>query len=563
MTALIIIIIILYVSILFILGYIAKKRTTKDLEGVFLGNRQVGWFLLGTSMVATTYAPDTPLSVVGLIRTYGISGNWYWWSFILSYVAIAYIFARWWRRSGVITDVELTVIRYGNTPLAKFLRLSKAIYLGFILNVLILGWVFLGMAKVLSVSVPFDAFKNFSIVFELSQKIIPDSFVIISKEISLLVLIALLIVLIYDLIGGLMAVMLTDLIQFSIVIVTSILIGVYAIKECGGILQIKSSLSDIYSGSDVLNFLPGGKGFPLDAFMIMITVGWWAHYNSDGTGYFAQRINAAKSEKDSMLGVFLFTFLHFCLRTLPWLMVGIASLVLFPLDNPGAKYQEGAVLLKDPEIAFPLTVKIIGSDLLIFLFLFSMVAAFMSTVDTHLNWGASYIVNDLLLPLFNIKKRYVFIISKVVVVLLGVSAFLISTRINSIYKAWIIASALGGGLGISQILRWIWWRTNPYTEISAMLASLASTVLFIFLNPSLHPTYAILVSGMFSLLVAISVTLITKPVDNDVLWAFYEKVKPVGLWKQKESTLLKKWFICFLLSLLFVCILFVEVKIFS
>ena len=507
-------------------GYFARKHA-KTKEGYFLAGRTAPWYLAGISMVATTYASDTPLAITGIIAKQGLSGNWIWWCSAFTYVALAVFFAKLWRKSGVITDAELTTLRYGNSKTAKILRVIKALYLGVLLNSIVLGWVFLAMTKILKVMIPWqDIAKNPFISGII--KSIPDSLTIGSPENTLTIITILIVSLVYTLMGGLKAVIITDLFQFFLALTVAYVIAIKAVAEAGGIKSILTELQ----GSEIryTSPLPGEGGLPLTDFLICIFILWWAQYFSDGTGYLAQRVNSTRSEKDSSLAVLLFTFLNYWVRMIPWFLTALACLVIFPPHNPAARFQEGVLAINDREITYPLVIKVVAGEGFLGVALASFIAAFMSTVDTHLNWGTSYIINDVIDPKNKIPQKKLMMISRITTVLLAVLAVVVSTQIHSIVSAWILFFVFGAGLGFPQILRWFWWRVNPITEISSIITAFIIGVAS--LIAGLDELSALAITGISTLVVSITSTLMTKPVPYETLKKFCEKVEPIGFWPQ-------------------------------
>lgn len=531
MTALDILIIFLYFVVVIFLGFISKKYSGRGLEGYFLAGRSLPWYLAGISMVATTYAVDTPLAVTGIIRKYGISGNWLWWTWIPCYCLVAVLFAQLWRKSGVITDVELTIMRYGNVPSARLLRCIKALLLGVVINLIVLGWVFLAMVKVIHGVLPQSFLASMD---RFASQWVPEFMVISTPSATLIFLLILVIVLVYEWLGGLRGVVLTDFLQFAIVIVVAIVISMYAWNAVSSLPE-KVPISDKY-----LNLLPGENRFPISFFIICAFAGWWAHYSSDGTGYIAQRINSTIDTRHARLAVYLFVFVHFCIRIIPWLIAGIASLYLFPPDAPATFFAEGDIVAKDPEATYPVLIKKFLGPGWFGLAIASLMAAFMSTVDTHLNWGASCIVNDIVIPLKNPPPQKTLIISRLTSIFLAIAGILVAANLKDISSAWIIAGATGAGMGAAQILRWFWWRINAWSELTAILSSLAITIIAITKN--MNEFHVLALSGTTSFFIAIVTALITPPPEHSVIREFCNRVNPPGLWPEK-APIISLWFV--------------------
>lgn len=457
-------------------------------------------------MVATTFAADTPLAVTELVSKNGIAGNWLWWNMVLSGLLTVFFFARLWRRSEVITDVEFTELRYSGKP-AAILRGFRAIYLAIPINLIILGWVTLAFVKIIELSVGVNTWIALGI--------------------------CVLITLLYSSLSGLWGVVVTDFLQFFIAMVGSILLAFFATDAVGGIEGLKEGLVKVHGTQHgVLNFLPeiGSVWMPVSAFLVYLSVNWWAAWypgaEPGGGGYVAQRIFAAKDEKQSLLATLWFNIAHYALRPWPWIIVALASIVLYPaLEDK----QTGYILVMLNHLPFGIK----G------LMLAAFAAAYMSTVSTHLNWGSSYLVNDFYKRFINknaTEKHYVNV-AKYVTIGLVVAGALVTSQMNSIAKAWMFLLALGAGTGAVYILRWFWWRINAWSEISAMCASfIVSIFLQSFLrmdtsDPSIFAEVMLITVGI-STLIWISVTFLTQPESEDILIKFYRKIRPGGnLWK--------------------------------
>ncbi len=508
-----------------ILGIMGGKRGGDSIAGYFLANRRLAWYSLSFSMLITTYAPDTPLTVCSLIRKYGISGNWYWWSWIIAYAIIAVIIARLWHRSGVVTDAQLVTLRYGNTKISRFLRFFKALYSGVLINVIILSWVFLAMGKIIKVIVPWHELTG-NKVFSFLSSIVPDYITIISGEVTVILMLCLIVVLIYSWVGGLAAVVYTDVLQFFIGVIMGFVVAFFSIDLAGGWSGFVDGISKLRI--DYLTPLPGEGRYPLSYFLIAFSVVWWANIFSDGTGYIAQRINASRNEIEATKGVMFFIFLYFILRSIMWIIPGLAMLIIFPVETPASKLAEGALLERDPELGYALLMKIMAERGMAYIVIVGVFAVFMSTVDTHLNWGASYVANDILPYLgFNISERKKILVSKFSIVMFVILGLLISSRLTSIFSMWVIMASLGAGMGLAHLLRWFWWRVSPVTEITGTIASLLSTIIASLYK--MDEMNTLLLSGLASGSASILATLLYKP-DEHTAREFFEKVRPTGIW---------------------------------
>ena len=496
------------------------RRAGKDTSEFFLSGRSMPWWLAGTSMVATTFAADTPLAVSELVAYNGIAGNWLWWNFALGGVLTVFFFARLWRRSGVLTDVEFVELRYSG-PAAAWLRGIKAVYFGLLMNVIIIGWVSLAMETVIDVLFPgLTLFGR-------------ASFTLLGIKMSAsLVLVGLLVLLVgvYSLISGLWGVAVTDLFQFVLAMVGTTLLAVFALDlpEVGGLAGLKARLPET-----TFRMLPtigeavqgaGVLALSAAAFAAYVGVQWWASWypgaEPGGGGYIAQRMLGAKDERHAVFSVLWFNIAHYCLRPWPWILTALVALVLFPDENPRAAY---VLVMRDT----------LPPGLLGLLFA-AFLAAFMSTVSTQLNWGVSYLVNDgwrrFVRPDAD-EKHYVRV-GRVLTFLLAVLSVLVTTQLESISGAWSLILTASGGLGLVLILRWYWWRVNAWSELTATLVPLflAGLALLGVPVPGLldpFPTNLFAVVA-YTTLAWVTVTLFTPPTDTATLDAFYRRVRPAG-----------------------------------
>jgi len=504
------------------IGLYFTKRGGESLEQYFLSGRQAPWWLAGTAMVATTFAADTPLVVTGLVATKGVAGNWLWWNFVMSGMLTVFFFARLWRRAKVMTDAELAEVRYGGRP-AALLRGFRALYLALPINLIILGWVTRAMIKILTISLGLTDVRIAGVA--------------VSGEV-VAVGICFLITALYAVAAGMWAVLWTDLVQFVIKMSAVIVLAVYAARAVGGIEAMKTKLAAHFgSETAALSVLPvrvGADGLhayawmPLLTLAVYLSVQWWAAWypgaEPGGGGYVAQRIFSARSERDGVLATLLFQIAHYAVRPWPWIVTGLATVILYPglVDREAGYVRAFVDLLPTPWRGFMLA---------------GFAAAYMSTVGTHLNWGASYLVNDVykrFLKPNGTAKHYV-AVSRVATVLLFFASIVVTSRLSSVEKAWELLLALGAGTGLVLILRWYWWRINAWSEISAMIASFVVSLLaFRVIAPRFaaddpNRTAAVmLVTVACSTATWLAVTLLTKPEADAVLEAFYLRVRPGG-----------------------------------
>jgi Na+/proline symporter len=493
------------------IGLYYARRGGKSLNEFFLSGRSVPWWLAGISMVATTFAADTPLAVTGFVTTHGIAGNWVWWSSVMSGILTVFFFAKLWRRSGVLTDVEFIELRYGGKPAAA-LRLVRAIFQGVLVNTIIMGWVNLAMAKILALTLHLE--KNEAL------------------------LICLVLTTIYVMIGGLWGVLVTDVLQFALKMTMAVVLAVVAVAAVGGMGALQSKLAALDltrhagGGESVLAFFPTTNlaWLPFLTFATYIAVQWWASSypgaEPGGGGYIAQRIFSARSETDSLVATLFFNLAHYALRPWPWILVALASLVLYP---HGVLGPNGKV---DPELGYVQTMIDYLPAWLRGLMLAGFTAAYMSTIGTHLNLGASYLTNDLYRRFMRpsaSEKHYVFA-SRVATVVVMFLALAGANLMQSVGDAWIYLFNLTAGVGLVMILRWYWWRVNAWSEIAALCVSaLVANLLIVFKVFDGDPNVTalrLLVTVPVTTVVWLLVTFLTKPESQATLLRFYERVRP-------------------------------------
>ena len=507
-----------YFVINLLIGLYYRRRATRSVDEFFVGGRKVSWWLAGTSMVATTFAADTPLAVTGLVASYGIAGNWLWWNMLLSSMLTVFFFARLWRRSGVITDVEFAEIRYGGRP-AAFLRGFRAVYLGLPINCIILGWVNLAMVKILMTIFPFTEGVWLGVMWSAKLQALGVVFglMVLTTSISAL--------------SGLWGVLVTDLFQFALKMGMVIILAFYAVRAVGGMDVLLTKLAGISAakgGGSIVSFLPeiGSPWMPMLAFFVYIGVNWWATWypgaEPGGGGYIAQRIFSAKDEKNSLLATLWFSVAHYAIRPWPWILTALASLVLYPAL---ADKESGFIrTLIDPRV-FPVSLR--G------LMLAAFAAAYMSTIATQLNWGASYLVNDFYRRFVarGREEGHYVSVSQIATVLLMIASSAVTYYQTSISGAWKFLMAVSAGTGSVFIMRWFWWRINAWSEIVAMAASFAASMLLMFvfrLNTDDPRQFAIsvLLTVACSSAMWLAATFLTAPEDRKKLLAFYRKVRP-------------------------------------
>jgi Na+/proline symporter len=516
-----------------LIGLYFRKKASKSMESYFLGDRSMPWLVAGISMVATTFAADTPLAVTELVGLNGISGNWLWWSFLAGGMLTTFFFAKLWRRAGVLTEIELIELRYSGKP-AALLRGFKALYLGLLMNVLVIGWVNLAMLTILTEFFGFDAMTNYLILAGL-----------------------MLLAAAYTALSGIWGVAVTDVVQFCFAMVGTVILAYIVVNspQIGGISGLMEALPP-----STFQFLPeigpGGSGaetlaISAGAFFAYMGVQWWSSWypgqEPGGGGYVAQRMMSTKTEKGAVYATLLFQVAHYCLRPWPWIIVALCCLVLYPqLEGTGLRV--GYVrAMKD---FLPTGLK--GMLLAAFL------AAYLSTISTQLNWGASYIVNDFLRR-FTMRERservYVWA-SQVVTLLLMVTGLVVTFFITSISGVWQFVLECGAGLGLVLILRWYWWRINAWSEITATIAPFLAYAVSHYALDMVFPNSFFLTVG-FTTIAWIVVTYLTVPEKNETLKRFYQQVRPDGFWAIPGSGIevaesnMRPLFICWLSAVAF------------
>ena len=520
-----------YLALALLVGVLVSRNAGRSIDSYFVAGRGLPWWWLGTSMAATTFAADTPLVVSGLVAEHGIAGNWFWWSWAISHVSMAVVFAALWRHSRVMTDAEIVELRYAGRS-ATALRGFKAVFFAIVINGIVLGWVIRAMVKIAAPFVHWEAWLGADALAAF-ERFWPDALAIGGPGDTITVLVLFAMIALYSSLGGIRGVILTDLLQFALALVASITFAWIAVDSVGGMTGLLSGLERLYDADRVLAFVPsaGAAWLPVQVFLIYIAVQWWAQYFSDGSGYLAQRLFTARDDAHAEKGGLWFTLANYALRTWPWILIGLVALVAYPL-GAAVTGAGGEMVAADREMAYPvLMAELLPAGLLGLLFV-SLLAAFMSTVDTHINWGSSYLVNDLygrfLRPAA--KQRELVLVGRIAVFLLAAVALFIAGQIQSIEQAWKFFVALGAGLGLPAMLRWIWWRVNAWTEIVGMTVAAAAAVLAYRLFPDAREEYLLLAIVGAAMPAALLATFLTPPVPRDHLRAFLQRVRPPGWW---------------------------------
>ena len=493
-----------------VIGIIVSKKSGKDVTEFFLSGRKMPWWLLGISMVATTFSADTPNLVTDIVRTNGVAGNWVWWAFLLTGMLTVFVYAKLWRRSEVLTDLEFYELRYSGKG-AAFLRGFRAFYLGAVFNVLIMASVCLAGIKI------GGALLGLS----------PVETLLISCAITV----------IYSSIGGLRGIIITDFFQFILAMVATF----WAAYEIVNLPQV-AGLTNLLNHPEVipkLNLIPdiADTDLFIAVFIIPLAVQWWAVWypgaEPGGGGYVAQRMLSAKDEKNAIWATLLFNFMHYAVRPWPWILIALASIVVFPnLESLQVAFPNTIV---GNDLAYPAMISFLPSGLL-GLLVASLIAAFMSTISTHLNWGSSYLVHDFYRRFFvkdRTEKHYVFM-GRVFTVLLMVFSAFFALFLNNSLQAFGIILQIGAGTGLIFILRWFWYRVNVYSELTAMIVSFIVALAFEFIIPNNFSVEEKLIIGVTITTISwLIVTLITPPSNMETLQNFYKKIQPGGPgWKK-------------------------------
>jgi len=534
-----------------------RRRSSGSTEEFFVSGRNVSWWLAGTSMVATTFAADTPLLVTGLVARNGISGNWLWWSQCLCGMMTVFFFARYWRRSEILTDVEFVELRYQGKP-AAFLRGFRAIYLGALMNCLILGWVIKAMISITTVLLGDAIAQGRVLAIGFGGHNLTSYTLGTPEHTALLICVLLLVPFtgMYTFIGGLWGVLVTDLFQFALKMTMIIVLAWIAVAKIGGMALLKIQLSHVdavahQSGEatgSILSFFPSFQlGWTTDAlwtlpvitFALYLAVQWWASWypgaEPGGGGYVAQRMFSAKDEKNSLGATLWFNIAHYAMRSWPWIITGLVAVAVY---SPHGGLHPSAEFAAEPEKGYVMVLRDFLPPALRGLMIAAFLAAFMSTVGTQLNWGTSYLINDFYRRFLVRKasdKHYVFV-SKVIIVLLVILSGYAAANITSIQSAWQLLLGMGAGTGSVLLLRWYWWRINAWSEISSMIAAFAVSMSLTRIqfagNNSVVFAKTALITTAATTVVWLLTTLITRPEPEAKLVQFYRRVRPtIHGWK--------------------------------
>ena len=510
-------IILFFFGISLFIGFWVSKKAGKDSSQFFLSGKNMPWWLLGVSMVATTFSTDTPNLVTDIVRSNGVSGNWVWWAFLLTGLLTVFVYAKLWRKSNVNTDLEFYELRYGGSA-AIFLRKFRAIYLGVIFNVITMASVTLAAIKIGGVMLNLDPWQT--------------------------VVGAGLVTMIFSALGGFKGVVYTDLILFFVAMVGSIGASYYLINlpEVGGL----SNLISNETISKKISIIPdlSDTNVLITLFIIPLAVQWWSSWypgaEPGGGGYIAQRMLASKNENHAIAATFFFNIMHYALRPWPWILVALASLVIFPdLDSIKSAFPNISDDKIGNDLAYSAMLTLLPSGLL-GLVLASLISAYMSTISTQLNWGSSYIVYDYYKQQINpnASEKKLVAVGRISTILLMVLSAILALMLQNALQLFNILLVFGAGTGLIFILRWFWWRINAWSEITAMFASGIISILLKLtpLGPFLfnsknglfedYMEYPFVV--IFTTCLWLIATFITKPESDKVLINFYSKIRPGG-----------------------------------
>ncbi len=551
------IVIVGYLLINLLIGIYYRRRASGNTEEFFISGRDVSWWLAGTSMVATTFAADTPLFVCGVVARQGIAGNWIWWAFCVGGMQMVFFFARYWRRAEIITDVQFVEIRYGGKP-AAFLRGFKAIYLGLFMNCFILGWVTKAMVSIISVLLgPVIAegrIVQLQIFGHTFQHTLGSP-----ENTALAICIFVLIPFtgLYTFIGGLWGVLVTDLFQFALKMTMIVVLAWVAVAKIGGMHALEAHLKIIENNarasgavtSDPTAFLPDFHlGFtssaiwtlPVLTFIVYLGMQWWLAWypgaEPGGGGYVAQRMFSARDEKHSLGATLWFNIAHYALRPWPWIVTALVAMAVY---SPNGGIHPSAAFAANPEQGYVMVLRDYLPPALRGLMVAAFLAAFMSTVGTQLNWGCSYLVNDLYKRFLvrGSSERHYVIVSRWLTVLLVLASGYTAAQLKSIGAGWELVLGIGFGTGAVYILRWYWWRITAWSEISAMIAAALVTLALNHVtfagNDALVYAKKTLITGGITTLAWIAATFFTPAESEETLISFYRRVHPsVYGWKR-------------------------------
>jgi len=513
------IIVLVSIAVSFLPAILLARPAGTSTAEFFTSGRAAPWWLIGVSMVATTFSTDTPNLVTNFVREKGVANNWQWWAFLLTGMATVFFYARLWRRSGMLTDLEFYEIRYAGKA-ATFVRGFRSVYLGLFFNCVIIASVNLAAAKIASVMLGWPMLKTLSICAVLNIAFAATS--------------------------GLWGVLVTDFIQFGIAMTGAVSAAVYALKqpEVGGLAGLVAKVDP-----KTLNLLPDFGNWPmtLSVLVVPLTVQWWSVWypgaEPGGGSYIAQRILAAKSERDALAGTLFFNVAHYALRSWPWIIVALASTLVYPqLSDIARTFPHVDPKLIGHDMAYPAMLRFLPPGLM-GLMVAGMLAAYVSTISTQLNWGTSYLVHDFYRRFLKpgSPERHYVLVGRLVTALLMLVAGAITFVLDTARASFELMLSVGAGTGLIYLLRWFWWRINAWSEIAAMMSSFAVAVAFFVAGKLGHPVpghIALLATVATTTVVWVTVTFLTPPTDPVTLTNFYRLTRPAGPgWRAiREST---------------------------
>jgi len=520
----------------FAVGVWASRRAGGSAEAFFVADRRLPGWLVGISIVATTFAADTPLAIAAMVASKGVAANWFWWSMGIAHVGMFLFWARLWRGAAVVTDAELAELRYGPGP-GGVLRSGKAVFFSLVYNAIVLGWVIRAMQKIAAPFARWDAWLPGDLYGWLVGWWPADTPLGgVDEALTIVLLVAL--AASYSVLGGLRGVVVTDLVQLALALFGSFALAWAALDAVGGASGLVASLRETLgpdAAREVLAFHPVGQelGYlPIQAFAVYVLMRWWAHPMGDGGGYIAQRLLAAGSPQEARTAAGIFVALHYVVRPWPWVLVGLAGLVLFPPGAEDSLHAAGAMVAGDREMAYPVAAGVLLPGWLLGLLVASLLAAFMSTVDTHLNWGVAYVAHDLWAQRIRpgCSPREEVVVGRVATAVFALAAIAVTTQIGSVEKAWKFVAALGSGMGLPILLRWLWWRVNAQAEIAGALSSFVVAVGAAVLLPDARWESVLAAAVGTGAVSSLACIFAFGPPPMDALIAFHERVDPPGAW---------------------------------
>jgi len=526
-----------YLLLALAVGLAMREGSSTGRTSYFLADRALPWWWAGVSIAATTFAADTPLAVSGIIADRGLSGNWMWLSWILVHAGVVAIFARRWWRSEVVTDAEFIARRYGDRATGT-LRTARAALYGLLYNVIILGWVLRAMGKIAHPLVPWADWTPG--LLRALAPLVPAGSALGGPEELLTILVLVVIVTTYSSLGGMRGVVRTDLVQFGLGMVGSIWLAVAAWQAVGGRQGLHEGLVAHYGARSVefTRLLPaldggwvGALGLGAFAFGSYLLVQAFANVPADGGGYLQQRLSASRSEEDAVKAAWLFVVLQYLVRSWPWFVVGLAALVLVPLGGGASSLPPdlAATVAADREAAYPALMLALLPPGVLGLLVVSLLAAFMSTIDTHFNWGASYAVSDVVLRLRpDLTPAAQVRVARAMVVAFAILAVLVAMQIDTIEQAWQWVAALGAALGAPTLLRWVWWRVTAFSELAGGAGGLLTAALTLWQGVAYERQ--LLWIAAVSLALTLLAILLGPRADRAHAERFAREVEPPGVW---------------------------------